>query len=97
LASSATGGRIEALSANSSGDIDAVFANLARKQIGAFVVSPDVLFSSRREQLAALAARHALPAIAAEKVKALAAVSGTVQSSWWVATSPFITKEDFQR
>jgi hypothetical protein len=30
-------------------------------------------------------------------VKALAADPATAQSSWWVTTSPFITKDDFQR
>jgi hypothetical protein len=38
--------------------------------------------------------------IAASKtgeVKALAADPATAQSSWWVTTSPFITKDDFQR
>ena len=29
--------------------------------------------------------------------KALAADGATAQSSWWVTTSPFITKDDFQR
>ena len=31
------------------------------------------------------------------QVKALAADPATVQSSWWVTTSPFITKDDFER
>jgi len=31
------------------------------------------------------------------QVEALAADAGTAQSSWWVTTSPFITKDDFQR
>jgi hypothetical protein len=31
------------------------------------------------------------------EVKALAADPATAQSSWWVTTSPFITKDDFQR
>jgi hypothetical protein len=30
-------------------------------------------------------------------VKVLAADPATTQSSWWVTTSPFITKDDFQR
>jgi hypothetical protein len=30
-------------------------------------------------------------------VKALAADAATAQSSWWVTTSPFITKDDFER
>jgi hypothetical protein len=33
----------------------------------------------------------------AGEVKALAADAATAQSSWWVTTSPFITKNDFQR
>jgi hypothetical protein len=33
----------------------------------------------------------------AGQVKALAADAATAQSSWWVTTSPFITKDDFQR
>jgi hypothetical protein len=33
----------------------------------------------------------------ADEVKALAADPTTAQSSWWVTTSPFITKDDFQR
>jgi hypothetical protein len=32
-----------------------------------------------------------------DKVKALAADAATAQSSWWVTTSPFITKDDFER
>ena len=33
----------------------------------------------------------------AKQVKALPADAATAQSSWWVTTSPFITKNDFQR
>ena len=33
----------------------------------------------------------------ASEVKALAADPASAQSSWWVTTSPFITKDDFQR
>ena len=33
----------------------------------------------------------------AGEVKVLAADPATAQSSWWVTTSPFITKDDFQR
>jgi hypothetical protein len=36
-------------------------------------------------------------AIKTGEVKALAADPATAQSSWWVTTSPFITKDDFQR
>jgi putative tryptophan/tyrosine transport system substrate-binding protein len=43
-------------------EIDAVFAALAREQPDALFVAPDPFFQTRRFQLAALAARHALPA-----------------------------------
>jgi putative ABC transport system substrate-binding protein len=62
-AASTIGRQIEVLTASSSGDIDKAFLSLVEKRIGALLVSPDVLFSGRREQLVALAARHSLPAI----------------------------------
>jgi hypothetical protein len=33
----------------------------------------------------------------AGQIAVLAADAGTAQSSWWVTTSPFITKDDFER
>jgi putative ABC transport system substrate-binding protein len=44
-------------------EIDAAFATLVAQHVGAFMESADPLFSEAREQLAALAARHALPAV----------------------------------
>jgi putative ABC transport system substrate-binding protein len=44
-------------------DIDAAFAILIEKRIGALIVSNDPFFNVRREQFVALAARHAVPAI----------------------------------
>ena len=44
-------------------DLDGVFANLGRQRPAALVVGPDPLFTARAAQIAALAARHALPAI----------------------------------
>jgi putative ABC transport system substrate-binding protein len=44
-------------------DIDAAFATLARDRVGALVVNTDAFFLTRREQLATLAARHAIPTI----------------------------------
>jgi hypothetical protein len=38
-----------------------------------------------------------MAATKAGEVKALPADPATAQSSWWVTTSPFITKDDFQR
>jgi putative tryptophan/tyrosine transport system substrate-binding protein len=55
--------KITALAASNSGDIDAVFANIARQRIGAVLVSADAYFTSRRVQFATLATRYALPAM----------------------------------
>lgn len=44
-------------------DIDAVFARLANLRVGALVVAADPFFFSRRQQLIALAAHHAVPAV----------------------------------
>ena len=44
-------------------DFEATFATLAEKRASALVVSDDALFVNRRDVLAALAARHAVPAI----------------------------------
>jgi putative ABC transport system substrate-binding protein len=40
-----------------------VFADLAQLRASALVISPDVFFNTRSEQLAALSLRHAVPAI----------------------------------
>jgi putative ABC transport system substrate-binding protein len=50
--------------ARSERDFDAAFASLVKLRVGALVIIPDSLFTSRREQLGALAFRHAVPAIA---------------------------------
>jgi putative tryptophan/tyrosine transport system substrate-binding protein len=55
--------RLEVLHASTERDFDAVFATLDRLRAGALVIGTDAFFNSRSEQLAALALRHALPAI----------------------------------
>jgi putative ABC transport system substrate-binding protein len=57
------GVQLAILKASSEAEIDAAFASLAPLQAGALIVSPDVLFTARREQVVALASRAALPAI----------------------------------
>jgi putative tryptophan/tyrosine transport system substrate-binding protein len=59
--------QILVLNASSNDEIDETFAALARQGIGALVVTPDPLFNSRSEQLAALVLRYALPTISAHR------------------------------
>jgi len=51
------------LHASTEHDFDAVFAALAQVRAGALVIGADAFFVSRSEQLAALAVRHAVPAV----------------------------------
>ena len=53
--------------ASSEHDFDAAFAALVQQRAGALVVGSDPLFYTRRQQLAAMATRHALPAIYADR------------------------------
>jgi len=51
------------LGVSSEGDIETAFATLDRQKAAALVVTADPYFTGHRQQLAALAAEHALPAI----------------------------------
>jgi putative ABC transport system substrate-binding protein len=62
-AARAKGVQLHILKASTESEIDAAFAALVQRQAGALVVSADPFFFSRREQLVALAAHHAVPAI----------------------------------
>jgi putative tryptophan/tyrosine transport system substrate-binding protein len=55
--------QLHVVTASSPRDIDTAFTTLAQQGAAALVVSSDALFNSRSEQIAALAARHAIPAI----------------------------------
>jgi len=57
------GRHILSLNAQSPGDIDAAFATIVQSRAGALLIGSAILFSTRRRQIAALAARHGVPAI----------------------------------
>jgi putative tryptophan/tyrosine transport system substrate-binding protein len=55
--------QLQILKAGSESEIDAAFATFVQLHAGALVVQADPLFGRRREQLVALASRHAVPTI----------------------------------
>jgi putative tryptophan/tyrosine transport system substrate-binding protein len=55
--------RIQVLNASTEHDLDTVFATLAQWRAGSLLVNPNPMFMTRREQIVALAARHAVPTI----------------------------------
>jgi putative ABC transport system substrate-binding protein len=57
------GVQLPILKAGTESEIDAAFASLVQLQAGALLVAADPFLFSRREQLVALASRHAVPAI----------------------------------
>jgi putative tryptophan/tyrosine transport system substrate-binding protein len=57
------GVQLQILKAGTESGIDASFASLVQLHAGALVVGADPFFDGRREQLVALASRHAVPAI----------------------------------
>src|SRR5262245_47191469 len=55
--------KVQILKASTDREIDAAFMSLVQARTGALLVGNDVFFNSRIEQLIALAARHAIPAM----------------------------------
>jgi putative tryptophan/tyrosine transport system substrate-binding protein len=55
------GRRIHVFNASTERDLDIAFAGLGQERAGALLISPDPLFTSRREQIVSLALRHAMP------------------------------------
>ena len=58
-----TGVQLILFSAASEQEIEAAFASMAEKRIGALVVADDPFFNSKRERLVALTTRFAIPSI----------------------------------
>ena len=75
-AARAKGVQLAILKAVSESEIDAAFASLVQLHAGALLVGAEPFFTSRREQLVALAARHAVPAI--YEFRAFAAAGGLI-------------------
>jgi putative ABC transport system substrate-binding protein len=63
-AARAKGVQLLILKAGSESEIDAAFTTLVQRQAGALLIGSDPFLGSRREQLVALASRHAVPAMA---------------------------------
>jgi putative tryptophan/tyrosine transport system substrate-binding protein len=59
------GRQLLSLDARSPREIDAAFATIVQSRAGALLIGTGPFFNNRRRQLAALAARHGVPAIAA--------------------------------
>jgi putative tryptophan/tyrosine transport system substrate-binding protein len=71
-AARALGEQIRIANASSEQDIDAAFASLSQQGVGALVSGVDPFFDTRRDQIVALAAHHAVPTIYAQRVYAVA-------------------------
>ena len=64
-AARALGLQIHVFSATTTDEIDVVFAAILRERMQALILIPDAYFGTRRVQVAIMAARHALPTVAA--------------------------------
>jgi putative ABC transport system substrate-binding protein len=63
VAARTLGLQLYVLNASTEHDLDGAFARLIQLRAGGLVIGTDIFFTSRIEQLAALALRHAMPAI----------------------------------
>ena len=87
--------QLHILQASAASEIDAAFATLVELHAGALLVGGDPLFDTRGEQLVALAARRAVPAIypAREFVAAGGLISyGASRTSGWHQEGTYVGK-----
>jgi putative ABC transport system substrate-binding protein len=71
-AARALGLQIQILHASSEHDLEPIFASMVQRRASALLVGADAFFTSRRDQIVALAARYALPAIYGQREFVLA-------------------------
>jgi len=64
--------QLEVLKASAESEFDAAFAQLKERRVSGLIIGQDVLFNAKSAQLAALTARHAIPAIALVREFAIA-------------------------
>jgi putative ABC transport system substrate-binding protein len=57
------GWRLRAIAAGGEADLNGVFTTLAQEQVGAFITGTDATFTNRRNQIASLALRYAIPGV----------------------------------
>jgi putative ABC transport system substrate-binding protein len=88
-ASHALGLDLHVLNASTEGDFDGVFASVIQLRAGGLVIGSDAFFTSRREQLAALAVRHAVPTVYENRgfvaAGGLASYSGSIADAYRLA------------
>jgi len=80
-AARALGLEVHLVNASTEGEVDAAFAKLAQQRAGALFVGTGEFFTKRSEQIVALAARYALPAIYQYRLFALAGGLATYGTS----------------
>ena len=80
---------LHVLNATTERDLDAVFANLIQLRAGGLVIGSGAFFATRSEQLAALAVRHAVPAVSFVRrfvaAGGLASYSGNIADTYRLA------------
>jgi ABC-type uncharacterized transport system substrate-binding protein len=88
-AAHALGLDLHVLNASTEGNFDGVFTSLIQLRAGGLVIGSDAFFTSRSEQLAALAVRHAVPTVYANRefvaAGGLASYSGSIADAYRLA------------